>query len=106
MNVNASFNRQASCHHCAHLFRLIHLDIREIKSQTHEIHSTLLQKDQDEAVYRDAAYVMERVGISRSTLLREQKKGNITVADIRNRRRLYLDNDVELLRKKYWRLQD
>lgn len=106
MNFKANYTPNTSCRHCTHIFRRIYLDLREIKSQTSSIHHRLIHKENEETILRDANYVIDRVGISMSTLLREQEKGRIKVAEIRNRRRLYRDQDVERFRKEYWRLED
>lgn len=106
MNFKANHTPNTTCRHCIHVFRLIHRDIREIKSQTQLIRSSLHQQAEEETIYRDANYVVDRVGISLSTLLREQNKGNIQVAKIINRRRLFRDEDVEKFRAIYWRLND
>ncbi|MFC6102854.1 MerR family transcriptional regulator [Olivibacter domesticus] len=67
-----------------------------------EIHRFILKKEEEETIYRDANYVLDRVGISKSTLLRYQGRGMITVAKIVNKKKLYRDLDVERLRKIYW----
>lgn len=91
-----------SCGHCHTRMAALHLAIRELKeSQEHLI--KLLSSDSNQPmVYRDATYVMDRVGISESTLLRCQKQHMISIAKIVNKKRYYLDQDVEQLRKTYW----
>jgi len=56
---------------------------------------------EEKTIYRSAAYTMERVGISESTLLRCQQRGEITVAMKDKKKKYYLDADVERLRKSY-----
>jgi len=55
-----------------------------------------------EPVLRDAEYTRNRVGISDSTLLRCQQRGEIEVAKRAKSRKYFLDKDVERLRKSYW----
>lgn len=54
-----------------------------------------------EPVLRDAGYARERVGISDSTLLRCQQRGEIEVAKRAKGKKYFLDADVERLRKSY-----
>lgn len=55
----------------------------------------------EKTVYRSAAYAVERVGVSASTLLRCQQRGEIAVAKTHKKKKYYLDSDVERLRKSY-----
>jgi hypothetical protein len=52
-------------------------------------------------IYRDADYVMDRVGISRRTLGRCQGAGMIKPCGIEGRRRLFSDEDVEQFHREY-----
>ncbi len=52
-------------------------------------------------IYRDADYVMDRVGISRRTLARLQELGIIKAGRFNGRQRLFRDEDVERLRREY-----
>lgn len=54
-------------------------------------------------VYRNAKYTRNRVCISESTLLRCQRRGEITVAKRTKGKRYFLDSDVERLRNSYRR---
>lgn len=102
--MNARPKGPAPCPQCAYLLRLLYREVRGLKEYTIEIQRFILQKEKEETVYRDAAYTMDRVGISKSTLLRCQNQGEIRVAKIVNRKKLYRDQDVERLRKTYWSL--
>jgi hypothetical protein len=64
----------------------------------------LMVKEEEETVYRDTEYVRERVGISKSTLLRYQNQGLIRIAKIVNKKKMFRDRDVEHFRKIYWGL--
>ncbi len=77
-------------------------EIGEIKDLLLKIVHVLLTLEDDEMPYRDARYVMDRVGISESTLLRCQQNGHITVAKTIKNRKYYRDKDVERLRNIYW----
>ncbi|MFC7526866.1 hypothetical protein ACFQRK_23115 [Parapedobacter sp. GCM10030251] len=57
-------------------------------------------------VYRDTEYTCDRVCISESTLLRCQRRGEITVATRAKRKKYFLDSDVERLRKEYWGIDE
>lgn len=92
----------APCHCCAHLFRLIFAEVTDLKEHTEHIRSFILNKEAEETVYRDAVYVMDRVGISDSTLLRCQRKGQIRIAKLLRGKKLFRDQDVERLRREYW----
>ena len=52
-------------------------------------------------VYRDTKYTCDRVCISESTLLRCQRRGEITVARRTKGKKYFLDSDVECLRSRY-----
>lgn len=54
-----------------------------------------------EPVLRDAEYTRNRVGISESTLLRCQQRGEIEVAKRAKGKKYFRDEDVERLRKSY-----
>jgi len=54
-----------------------------------------------EPVYRDADYTCDRVGISDSTLLRCQQRGEIRVAKRTKGKKYFLDSEVEHLRNSY-----
>lgn len=102
MSSNASSKSRAPCPRCAHLLHLLYQEVKGLKEHTMEIHRFILKKEEEETTYRDANYVVDRVGISKSTLLRYQGRGIITVAKIVNKKKLYRDLDVERLRKIYW----
>ncbi|MBE8722032.1 MerR family transcriptional regulator [Sphingobacterium pedocola] len=79
--------------------------LEECLSTSREIREMLREKKAEAIIYRDAAYAIERVGISKSTLLREQNKGNIAVAkEGRGGKKYYTDAAVERLRNLYWGL--
>jgi len=101
----ASSKGPAPCHCCAHLFRLLYHEVSGLKEHTEEIQRFILNKAAEETIYRDAAYVMDRVGISKSTLLRCQNNGAICVAKIVNKKKLFRNQDVERLRRNYWGLE-
>ncbi|WP_134089102.1 hypothetical protein [Olivibacter sp. XZL3] len=103
--MSLKINRGAMpCHCCAHLFRLLYHEVKGLKEHTEKIHGFIFNKEAEETVYRDAAYTMDRVGISKSTLLRCQNQGIIAVAKVLNKKKLFRDQDVEHLRNTYWNL--
>lgn len=104
--MNARPKGPAPCPQCTSLLRLLYHEIKDLKEHTLEIQRFILQKEKEETIYRDATYTMDRVGISKSTLLRCQNQGEIRIAKIVNRKKLYRDQDVERLRKTYWSLHE
>ncbi|GAA4786182.1 hypothetical protein GCM10023231_12640 [Olivibacter ginsenosidimutans] len=102
---NASPKDPAPCHCCAHLFRLIFAEVTDLKEHTEKISRFILNKEAEETIYRDAVYVLDRVGISDSTLLRCQRKGQINVAKLSKGKKQFRDQDVERLRREYWGLE-
>lgn len=100
--MNARPKGPAPCPQCAYLLRLLYREVRGLKEYTIEIQRFILQKEKEETVYRDAAYTMDRVGISDSTLLRCQHKGLIKVAKVERGKKYFRDVDVERLRTMYW----
>ena len=100
--LNASPKGPAPCHCCAHLFRLIFKEVSGLKEHTESILRFILHKEQEETIYRDAAYTCDRVGISESTLLRCQRKKQIVVAKLAHGKKYFRDQDVERLRREYW----
>jgi len=101
----ASAKNAAPCHCCAHLFRLLYHEVSGLKEHTEAIQRFILNKAAEETIYRDAAYVLDRVGISDSTLLRCQRKGQIRVAKIARGKKYFRNQDVERLRREYWGLE-
>lgn len=104
MISKASPKGHVPCTHCAHLFHLLYLEVKGLKEHTLKIQRFIFKKEEEETVYRDANYVLDRVGISKSTLLREQHKGSIGVAHVKNGKKYFKDRDVERLRRAYWGL--
>lgn len=49
----------------------------------------------------DAVYAADRIGVSDKTLGRQIKKGLLTVADRKNRKRLFRKSDIEKCRRFY-----
>lgn len=102
MMPNASSKSPLPCQRCAHLFRLLYHEVTDLKEHTKKIHHFILNKEAEETVYRDAEYVLNRVGISESTLLRCQHKGHIRVTKVHRGKKYFRDVDVERLRREYW----
>lgn len=91
-----------ACRAYGHLYR----DIKQIRADQREILNYILDKQEAETKYLDAMQTMDRVGVSESTLLRCQHRGEITVAKVWNRKKYFRDRDVEHLRKAYRGLDD
>ena len=93
-----------TCMHCANrkllanLYQICH----QLAIGQEEILQRIRRAEEEQTVYRDAKYLLDRVGISRSTLLREQHKGAIAVAYVKNGKKYFRDQDVERLRRVYW----
>ena len=87
---------------CCRAFSLLQPHIQRIRADQREILDYILDKQEAETEYLTAEQTMERVGISESTLLRCQHRGEITVAKIAHRKKYFRDCDVERLRREYW----
>lgn len=91
-------------HHCAccRAIDVLYPDIQCIRADQQKILNYILDKQETETEYLTAEQTMERVGISESTLLRCQHRGEIAVAKIVHRKKYFRDRDVERLRREYW----
>jgi len=87
---------------CCRAYVLLYPDIKRIRADQQEILNHILDKQEAETEYLTAEQTMERVGISESTLLRCQNRGEIAVAKMKNRKKYFRDCDVERLRREYW----
>jgi len=87
---------------CCRTYSLLYPDIKRIRADQQEILNHILDKQEAETEYLTAEETWKRVGISESTLLRCQRRGEITVAKIVHRKKYFRDYDVERLRREYW----
>ena len=71
------------------------------RADQREIMNYILEKKEAEIEYFSAEQAMDRIGISQSTLLRCQHRGEITVAKFIERKKYFRDRDVERLRREY-----
>jgi len=91
-----------SCCTCAKVFQILYPELKQLRADHQKICNYILDKQEAETKYLTAEQTMERVGISESTLLRCQHRGEITVAKVEKRKKYFRDSDVERLRKEYW----
>ncbi|MFC3198133.1 hypothetical protein ACFOET_10975 [Parapedobacter deserti] len=89
------------CCACAKVFVMLYPELKQIRADQQEILNHVLEKQEAETAYLDAAQTMDRVGISARTLMRCQQRGEIAVAKIKNRKKYFRDSDVERLRREY-----
>lgn len=88
------------CCACAKAFRMLYPELKQIRADQQEILNYILEKQ--EAEYLTAEQTMDRVGISERTLQRCQRRGQIAVAKMKNRKKYFSHRDVERLRREYW----
>jgi|SRR5690606_1191372 len=93
---------KATCCACNRVVRLLYPEIQQMRADQKEIISFILDREEAETVYLDAEAACDRVGISESTLLRCQHRGQIAVAKIKNRKKYFRSSDVERLKREYW----
>lgn len=93
--------RQIHCA-CETMIGLLYPALRQLRADQEEILRFLREKESAETAYLSAREVMDRVGISESTLLRCQRRGEITVAKTVRGKKYFRDRDVERLRRQYW----
>ena len=93
------------CCACAKAFRMLYPELKQIRADQREILNYIFERQEAETEYLTAKQAWKRVGISESTLLRCQQRGEITVAKIEKKKKYYRDRDVERLRKEYWGLE-
>lgn len=86
---------------CCRAYGLLYPDIQQIRADQQEILNYILEKQEAEIEYFSAEQAMDRIGISQSTLLRCQRRGEITVAKLIERKKYFRDRDVERLRREY-----
>lgn len=101
-NHHLRYGRPPHCG-CCRLIQILYPELKHLRDDHNEIMRFILNKQEEETTYRDAKYTEDRVGISESTLLRCQHKGLISVAKKERGKKLFRDQDVERLRKEYWR---
>ncbi len=87
---------------CCRTYSLLYPDIQRIRADQQEILNHILDKLEAETEYLTAEETWKRVGISESTLLRCQRRGEIAVAKVEKRKKYFRDSDVERLRRAYW----
>jgi len=104
MKQDASKRR---AHHCAckRIVGILYPKLRQIRLDQQEILNHIVDKQEAETKYLTAKQTEKRVGISESTLLRCQQRGEITVAKVDKRKKYFRDCDVERLRREYWGLE-
>lgn len=86
---------------CCRTYSLLYPDIQRIRADHQEILNFIRQKEEAETVYLDAEKTCDRIGISESTLLRCQRRGEIAVAKTHKGKKYFRKRDVERLRKEY-----
>lgn len=86
---------------CCRVHPLLYPDIQRIRAGQQEILDFIRQKEEAETVYLDAEKACDRIGISDSTLLRCQRRGEIAVAKTHKGKKYFRKRDVERLRKDY-----
>ncbi|MFC7524202.1 hypothetical protein ACFQRK_09630 [Parapedobacter sp. GCM10030251] len=87
---------------CCKVYSLLYVDIQRIRADQRNILNYVRDKQETEIRYLTAKETWERVGISESTLLRCQQRGEIAVAKVKKRKKYFRDCDVERLRREYW----
>jgi len=78
----------------------LHMLYRKVQN----MHNKNEVSDVGEAVWWDAAYVQEFVGISERTLYRYQHKGMLGTVRKENGKRLFLQTHVERFKRAYWNM--
>jgi len=91
-----------SCCACSRVFQILYPELKQLRADHQKICNYILDKQEVETKYLDAEATWNRVGISESTLLRCQRRGEITVAKVEKRKKYFRDCDVERLKKEYW----
>ncbi|GGG89816.1 hypothetical protein GCM10007415_25110 [Parapedobacter pyrenivorans] len=86
---------------CGRIIGILYPELKQIRADQQEILNYILEKQQAEIEYCSAEQAMDRIGISQSTLLRCQRRGEITVAKFIERKKYFRDRDVERLRREY-----
>lgn len=99
-NFTPRYGRPPHCP-CCKVYSLLYPDIQRIRADQREIMNYILEKQEAEIEYFSAEQAMDRIGISQSTLLRCQRRGEITVAKLIERKKYFRDRDVERLRREY-----
>ena len=90
---------------CCRAYTLLYPDIQRIRADQQKILNHIFVKEEAETKYLTAKQTEKRVGISESTLLRCQQRGEIIVAKVEKRKKYFRDCDVERLRREYWGLE-
>lgn len=87
---------------CCRACTILYPYIQRIRADQQKILHHIDDKQEAETNYLNARETWKRVGISESTLLRCQRRGEITVAKTDKRKKYFRDCDVERLKKEYW----
>ena len=93
---------ESSCCTCQCVVRFLYPELERIRTGQQEILDFVQQKEEPETVYLDAEEACSRAGISESTMLRCQRRGEIAVAMRRKGKKYFRERDVERLRREYW----
>jgi len=72
--------------------------------QLHNMKHKWKEAEEAEAVWWDASYVQDYVGVSERTLYRYQHKGMLGTVRKENGKRLFLATAVERFKRAYWNL--
>lgn len=94
--------RPQPCCACSHIIPILYPALKQLREDHYKIMRFILEKEEAETVYLTAEETWNRVGISESTLLRCQGRGEIEVAKRSKGKRYFRDRDVERLRREYW----
>lgn len=89
------------CCSCQYANYVIYPELERLRAGQQEILNFIRQKEEAETVYLDAEKTCDRIGISESTLLRCQRRGEIAVAKTHKGKKYFRKRDVERLRKEY-----
>lgn len=89
---------------CCRVYYLLYPDIQRIRAAQQEILDFIREKQEAEVEYLSAEQALDRIGISHRTLLRCQRRGEITIAKKHKGKKYFRKHDVERLRKTYWGL--
>lgn len=97
---------KATCCACNRVVRLLYPEIQQMRADQKEIISFILDKEEAETVYLNAAEACDFIGISESTLLRCQRREEIVVAKMYKGKKYFRKRDAERLRREYWQWGD
>ncbi|MGK6352214.1 hypothetical protein [Parapedobacter sp. DT-150] len=94
--------RPHPCCACGRIIPILYPELKRLREDHEAIMRFILEKEEAETRYLTAEETWNHVGISESTLLRCQRRGEITVAKMKKGKKYFRDRDVERLRRAYW----